>query len=77
MTKEELKKKILTDPEARKKFIAATAEYYRSVGLPADDADLSALAEHLNSAGKSGSAIRIVPIIIIIWEPPIGPVGRE
>ena len=77
MTKEELKEKLLTDPEARKKFIAATADYYKSVGLTADHADLSALAEHLNSAGKSGSAIRIVPIIIIIWEPPIRPVGRE
>ncbi len=77
MTKEELRKKLLSDPEARKKFIAATADYYKSVGLPANDADLTALAENLNSAGKSGSAIRIVPIIIIIWEPPIGPIGRE
>jgi hypothetical protein len=76
MTKEELRAKLLSDPEARKKFIAATAAYYKSVGLPADDADLTALAEHLNSAKKSDSVIRIVPIIIIIWEPPI-PVRRE
>jgi hypothetical protein len=74
MTKEELKNKLISDPEARKKFIASTAEYYKSIGLPADHADLSTLAEHLKKNAEAGKAARPFPpfpivVPFIVWIP--------
>ncbi len=66
MTKEELKAKLASDPEARKKFIAATTEYYKSVGLKADHEDLAALSHNLNDAARSGIPIVII-VPIVIW----------
>jgi hypothetical protein len=69
MTKEELKEKLTSDPEARKKFIAATADYYKSVGLAADHKDLTELSDHLTDSAAKSNARRIFPIIIVIVLP--------
>jgi hypothetical protein len=78
MTKEELKEKIITDPEARKKFIAATTEYYKAIGLNADHKDLATLSDQLRTPAMSTSP-RIIPIIvpIIVWFPVKEPVKEE
>jgi hypothetical protein len=75
VTKEELKAKLTSDPEARKKFISATSEYYKSIGLTATQDDIAKLSDHLEKGSKPG--VRPFPIIIIIIfpEPPIR--GRE
>jgi len=71
MTKEELKAKLISDPEARKKFIAATTEYYKSIGLTADHKDLAELSKNLSTTKVGGIRVTIFPIIFVI------PVERE
>jgi hypothetical protein len=77
MTKEELKAKLVSDPEARKKFIAATSEYYKSVGLTADHQDLAALSTNLNDAAR-GSIPIVLIVPIVIWPGiPVKGVAKE
>lgn len=72
MTKEELKAKLTSDPEARKKFITATSDYYKSIGLTATQQDIATLSDNLEKAAKPG--VRPFPIIIIVILPfPSGP----
>jgi hypothetical protein len=72
VTKEELKAKLTSDPEARKKFLTATTDYYKSIGLSATKEDLDALSANLEGAGKPNFR----PIIIIIIFP-LPPIVRE
>jgi hypothetical protein len=70
VTKEELKAKLASDPEARKKFITATADYYKSIGLSATQQDIATLSDNLEKAAKPGPKMPF-PIIIIIPSDPV------
>ncbi len=63
---------MISDPEARKKFIAATTEYYKSIGLTADHKDLAELSKNLSTTKVGGIRVVIVPLVIFVV-----PVERE
>ncbi|MBT9331668.1 hypothetical protein [Paracidobacterium acidisoli] len=64
ITKEELQKKLETDPEARAKFLASASKFYDELGLGASHEDITALKTTLGSG--SHPLPTPYPIVILL-----------
>ena len=56
MTKDELKQKLATDPDARQQFLAHTQKFYQNIGLDVSDEEMNTQKEALDRLATPSAA---------------------